>query len=86
MMGRIFSYAVALEASAEHPLLGHGQGKTLMLLNFNEEMLRFDWTRAWTIDSLCTYDFSQDGCAWPNRFLLDVWAHYETCLACFSSI
>lgn len=52
VMGRIFSYAVALEASAEHPLLGHGQGKTLMLLNFNEEMLRFDWTRAWTIDSL----------------------------------
>ena len=23
-----------------------------MLLNFNEDMLRFDWTRAWTIDSL----------------------------------
>ena len=52
VLGRIFSYAVALEASAEHPLLGHGQGKTLMLLNFNEDMLRFDWTRAWTIDSL----------------------------------
>lgn len=52
VLGRLFSYAVALEASAEHPLLGHGQGKTLMLLNFNEDMMRYEWTRAWTVDSL----------------------------------
>ena len=52
VLGRLFSYAVALEAVGERPLLGYGQGKTLMLLNFNEKMLRFEWTRAWTVDSL----------------------------------
>ncbi len=52
VLGRLFSYAVAIEAIGEHPLMGHGQGKTLMVLNFNEKMLRFEWTRAWTLDSL----------------------------------
>ena len=52
VLGRLFSYAVALELIAVHPIVGNGQGTTLMLLNFNEEMLRFEWTRAWTVDNL----------------------------------
>ena len=85
VLGRIFSYAVALEASAEHPLLGHGQGKTLMLLNFNEDMLRFDWTR---VDhrQFISYDIGQDGSARHSKFFLDVCTHYEVGLVCVSSI
>jgi uncharacterized membrane protein len=52
VLGRLFSYAVALESIARHPIIGNGQGTTLMLLNFDEEMLRFEWTRAWTVDNL----------------------------------
>jgi len=52
VLGRLFSYAVALEAIVQHPIIGNGQGTTLMLLNFDEEMLRFEWTRAWTVDNL----------------------------------
>jgi O-antigen ligase len=52
VLGRLFSYLMALESIARHPFIGNGQGATLMLLNFNEEMLRFEWTRAWTLDNL----------------------------------
>ena len=52
VLGRLFSYAVALESIARHPIIGNGHGTTLMLLNFDEEMLRFEWTRAWTVDNL----------------------------------
>jgi len=52
VLGRLFSYLMALDLIAQHPFIGNGQGATLMLLNFNEEMLRFEWTRAWTVDSL----------------------------------
>lgn len=52
VLGRLFSYAVALESIAQHPIIGNGQGTTLMLLNFDEEMLSFEWTRAWTVDNL----------------------------------
>ncbi|MGY8826503.1 MAG: O-antigen ligase family protein [Candidatus Latescibacterota bacterium] len=52
VLGRLFSYAVALESIVQHPIIGNGQGATLMLLNFDEEMLRFEWTRAWTVDNL----------------------------------
>ena len=52
VLGRIFSYGEAWEEISNHPIIGHGQGKTLMLLNYSEELRRFEWVKAWTVDSL----------------------------------
>ncbi len=52
ILGRFFSYAAALEAIARHPLLGNGQGATLVTLTFNQEIGTFEPTTSWTVDSL----------------------------------
>ena len=52
VLGRIFSYGKAWDEIVHHPFIGYGQGKTLMLLNYSEDLKRFEWVKAWTVDSL----------------------------------
>ena len=52
VLGRIQSYRLAAEAFAKYPLLGLGQGATLDVPMFNEEMKRFEQITTWTVDSL----------------------------------
>ena len=52
VVGRILNYGTALEAIAEYPLLGHGQGKTLESFSFDPDMGRYGRWTAWSLDSL----------------------------------
>lgn len=52
VLGRILNYATALEAIAEHPVLGAGQGTTLTSYSFDPDTGRFNTWTSWTIDSL----------------------------------
>ena len=52
VVGRLLGYSRALEAIAEHPVLGSGQGKTLTFYSFNPETDRFETWKSWTLDSL----------------------------------
>ena len=52
VLGRIFSYGKAWEEILKKPIIGYGQGKTMMLLNYSEQLRRFEWVKAWTVDSL----------------------------------
>lgn len=52
VVGRLLGYTRALEAIAEHPILGSGQGKTLTFYSFNPDADEFETWRSWTLDSL----------------------------------
>ncbi len=52
VLGRLSSYLTTLQAIANHPVLGSGQGATLWFLGFNEEFNRFESAEAWTVDNL----------------------------------
>jgi hypothetical protein len=52
VLGRLSSYLTTLQAIADHPVLGSGQGATLWFLGFNEELNRFESAEAWTVDNL----------------------------------
>jgi len=52
VVGRILNYGTALEAIAEYPILGHGQGKTLDSYSFNPDIGRYGRWTAWSLDSL----------------------------------
>lgn len=52
LLGRLFSYEVALQEIAHHPLLGNGQGATLAIMLFNEDLGRFESATSWTVDNL----------------------------------
>lgn len=52
VLGRILNYATALEAIAEHPLVGNGQGITLTAYSFDPDAGRFGTWTSWTVDSL----------------------------------
>ncbi|MEW6754215.1 MAG: O-antigen ligase family protein, partial [Candidatus Latescibacterota bacterium] len=49
---RMSSYLIAWEAIGEHPVLGNGQGKTLVLPIFNEDQMRFADFESWSLDNL----------------------------------
>ena len=52
VLGRLMGYSEVLEAIAEHPVLGSGQGKILKFYGYNPEQGRFETWEAWTVDSL----------------------------------
>ncbi len=52
VMGRLASYAIALEAIARHPVLGNGQGTSLEVPLFDEESMSYQMWSAWDLDSL----------------------------------
>ena len=52
VVGRLLGYTRALEAIAEHPILGSGQGKNLTFYSFNPDTDAFETWRSWTLDSL----------------------------------
>jgi len=52
VLGRILNYATALEAIAEHPVLGNGQGRTLTSYSYDPDTGRFNTWTSWTVDSL----------------------------------
>ena len=52
LMGRLASYAIALEAIARHPVLGNGQGASLDVPLFDEETMSYQMWSAWDLDSL----------------------------------
>jgi len=52
VLGRILNYANAVEAIAEHPILGNGQGTTLTSYSFDPDTGRFGTWTSWTVDSL----------------------------------
>ncbi|MBI2503620.1 MAG: O-antigen ligase family protein [Candidatus Latescibacteria bacterium] len=52
LLGRLFSYGVALQEIAHHPLLGNGQGATLVIMLFSEDLGRFETATSWTVDNL----------------------------------
>jgi hypothetical protein len=52
VLGRLFAYSTALEAIAQYPVLGNGQGATLTFPIFNPTSDRFEIWSAWSLDSL----------------------------------
>ena len=52
VVARLLGYSEALAAIDEHPILGHGQGKTLTFYSFNPNTDRFETWTSWTLDSL----------------------------------
>ena len=52
ILGRLFAYSTALDAIAQHPILGNGQGSTLTFPIFNPTSERFEIWSMWTLDNL----------------------------------
>ena len=52
VLSRLMNYASALGEIVEHPLLGAGQGATVVSYAFQPETNRFETWTAWTLDSL----------------------------------
>ena len=52
ILGRLFAYSTALDAIAQHPILGNGQGSTLTFPIFNPTSKRFEIWSMWTLDTL----------------------------------
>ncbi len=51
-VSRILNYGTALEAIAQHPILGNGQGKTLTCYSFDPDLGRYQRWTSWSLDSL----------------------------------
>ena len=52
VLGRLMGYSEVLQAIAERPVFGSGQGRILKFYGFDPEKGRFETWEAWTVDSL----------------------------------
>jgi O-antigen ligase len=73
MLGRLQSYRLAVEAFVEHPLMGLGQGTTLDVPMFNEQMKRYESMTTWTLDSLYLTLLVKTGLVGTLAFLWLLW-------------
>ena len=74
ILGRLESYRLAIGAFAEHPVTGLGQGTTLDVPMFNEEMKRFESTTTWTLDSLYLSLLVKSGLIGTLAFIWLLWS------------
>ena len=74
VLGRLQSYRLALEVFAEHPVTGLGQGTTIDVPMFNEDMKRFENMTTWTLDSLYLSLLVKSGLIGTLAFLWLLWS------------